>query len=255
MAEGERDRLERMPSRVAVRYGLTPGGRHLAPHGNPIAKIGQEMAARLPGALGEKVAGQFGVDRLKGLLDSIATVRRGGTVSISGVYGGAIDPLPMLDMFDMGIQIRMGQCHVRRWIAEIMPYLEDDTDPLGTADMASHYLPLDRAPRATRSSRRRPTAAPRSFSSPAAPSRRYIRVVRSPTSSLAQSDSRRSAGGRRRYSATSSPSPPGSGGCSAGPHAGGRVRILVLEDDLAVERALTARRHERLAGQDRQDES
>jgi threonine dehydrogenase-like Zn-dependent dehydrogenase len=115
-------------------------------HGNPVTKMGQEVAARLPGALGEKVAGRFAVDRLKGLLDSIATVRRGGTVSISGVYGGAIDPLPMLDMFDKGIQIRMGQCHVRRWISEIMPYLEDDADPLGTADMASHYLPLDQAP-------------------------------------------------------------------------------------------------------------
>jgi threonine dehydrogenase-like Zn-dependent dehydrogenase len=115
-------------------------------HGSPVAKIGQEMASRLPGALGEKVAGQFGVDRLKALLDSIRTVRRGGTVSISGVYGGAIDPLPMMDMFDKGIQLRMGQCHVRRWIAEIMPYLEDGTDPLGTADMASHYLPLEQAP-------------------------------------------------------------------------------------------------------------
>ena len=115
-------------------------------HGNPVAKIGQELAARLPGALGEKAAGQFGVDRLKALLDSIRTVRRGGTLSVSGVYGGAIDPLPMLDMFDKGIQLRMGQCHVRRWIAEIMPYLEDDADPLGTADMASHYLPLDQAP-------------------------------------------------------------------------------------------------------------
>jgi threonine dehydrogenase-like Zn-dependent dehydrogenase len=115
-------------------------------HGNPVTKISQDVAARLPGKLGEKVAEQFGVDRLKGLLDSISTVRRGGTVSISGVYGGAIDPLPMLDMFDKGIQLRMGQCHVRRWIDEIMPYLEDDSDTLGTQDMASHYLPLEQAP-------------------------------------------------------------------------------------------------------------
>jgi threonine dehydrogenase-like Zn-dependent dehydrogenase len=115
-------------------------------HGNPVAKIGQEVASRLPGALGEKMAEQFGVDRLRALLDAMRTVRRGGTVSISGVYGGAIDPLPMMGMFDKGIQIRMGQCHVRRWTSEIMPYLEDDADPLGTADMASHYLPLEQAP-------------------------------------------------------------------------------------------------------------
>jgi threonine dehydrogenase-like Zn-dependent dehydrogenase len=68
-------------------------------------------------------------------------------VSISGVYGGSIDPLPMLDMFDKGVQLRMGQCHVRRWVDEIMPYVLDDADPLGTMDMASHYLPLDEAPR------------------------------------------------------------------------------------------------------------
>jgi threonine dehydrogenase-like Zn-dependent dehydrogenase len=115
-------------------------------HGNPVTKISQSLAARLPGALAEKVAEQFGVDRLQGLMDAIKTVRRGGTVSISGVYGGSIDPMPMMDMFDKGIQIRMGQCHVRRWIDEIMPYLTDDADPLGTTDMASHYLPLDEAP-------------------------------------------------------------------------------------------------------------
>ena len=114
-------------------------------HGNPVARMGQEMAARLPGALGEKVAGQFAVDRLKGLLDSIATVRRAAPLGQRRLRR-SIDPLPIMDMFDKGIQIRMGQCHVRRWIDEIMPYLEDDADPLGTADMASHYLPLEQAP-------------------------------------------------------------------------------------------------------------
>ncbi len=115
-------------------------------HGNPVARLGQTVASRLPGAAGRKVAGHFGVDRLDALLNAIKTVRRGGTVSISGVYGGAKDPLPMMDMFDKGIQIRMGQCHVKRWIDEIMPYLDDDADPLCPGDMASHYLPLEQAP-------------------------------------------------------------------------------------------------------------
>jgi len=115
-------------------------------HGNPAVKLTQDLAARVPGALGEKLTGKLGVDRLKALADSIATVRRGGTVSITGVYGGSIDPLPMMEMFDKGVQLRMGQCHVRRWIDEIMPYLHDDADPLGVEDMASHYLPLDEAP-------------------------------------------------------------------------------------------------------------
>jgi threonine dehydrogenase-like Zn-dependent dehydrogenase len=116
-------------------------------HGNRLTQFGQAATSMLPKAIGERVVEQFAVDRLKGLTDSIATVRRGGTVSITGVYGGAVDPLPMMDMFDKGVQLRMGQCHVRRWVPEIMPHLLDDADPLGTSDMASHYLPLNQAPR------------------------------------------------------------------------------------------------------------
>jgi threonine dehydrogenase-like Zn-dependent dehydrogenase len=115
-------------------------------HGNPVAKMGQAMAAALPAAVGRPVAKHFGVDRLGALLDCIETVRRGGTVSIIGVYGGAVDPMPMLQMFDKGIQLRMGQCHVKRWIDDIMPHLLDDSDPLGTESLATHHLPLDEAP-------------------------------------------------------------------------------------------------------------
>ena len=75
-------------------------------------------------------------------------MRRGGTVSISGVYGGAVDPMPMMQLFDKGIQIRMGQAHVKRWIDEIMPLVSDDDDPLGTEDFATHRLPLAEAPTA-----------------------------------------------------------------------------------------------------------
>lgn len=114
-------------------------------HGSAMAKSTQDLASRLPGALGEKAAEKFGLDRLKALTDSIRSVRRGGTVSVTGVYGGSIDPLPMMEMFDKGISMRLGQCHVKRWIDQIMPYLLEDADPLGTEDMASHYLPLDDA--------------------------------------------------------------------------------------------------------------
>ncbi|WP_181444982.1 serine hydrolase [Micromonospora endophytica] len=74
-------------------------------------------------------------------------VRRGGTVSISGVYGGEVDPLPLMEMFDRGIQLRMGQCHVRRWTDEIVPLLTDE-DPLGVSDLRTHRLPLEQAPQA-----------------------------------------------------------------------------------------------------------
>ena len=88
----------------------------------------------------------MGVDRLAALYEAIKSVRRGGTLSISGVYGGNMDPLPMFELFDKQIQIRMGQANVRRWTDDILPLLLDDSDPLGTADMATHRLPLDEAP-------------------------------------------------------------------------------------------------------------
>ena len=74
-------------------------------------------------------------------------VRRGGTVSIIGVYVGSQDPLPMMQLFDKGVQLRMGQAHVKRWIDDLMPLLTDDSDPLGTEDLTTHRLSLDEAPR------------------------------------------------------------------------------------------------------------
>lgn len=106
------------------------------------------MAERLaPKALAEPLARRTGVDRLSALRTAIDAVRRGGTVSISGVYGGAND-LPMLDLFDKGVQIRMGQAHVKRWVPEILPLLERDEDTFGLDDFVTHRLPLQDAPRA-----------------------------------------------------------------------------------------------------------
>lgn len=115
-------------------------------HGSSVVETAQDLVGRLPGGIGERVSEKFAVDRLSALNEAIRAVRRGGTVSVTGVYGGTIDPLPLMDMFDKGIQLRMGQCHVKRWVDEIMPHLLDDSDPLGTEDMASHYLPLGQAP-------------------------------------------------------------------------------------------------------------
>jgi threonine dehydrogenase-like Zn-dependent dehydrogenase len=144
--------------------------------GSRVAALAQKVAARLPDALGKPMAEKMGVDRLPALTDAIATVRRGGTISITGVYGGAIDPLPMMDMFDKGIQLRMGQTHVRRWLDDLLPLLLDDADPAGTGDLASHYLPLEQAGRGYEVFQRKDEAAPRWCCSRAAPSRRYTRV-------------------------------------------------------------------------------
>jgi threonine dehydrogenase-like Zn-dependent dehydrogenase len=115
-------------------------------HGSPNAKVAQTLVGLLPDALAQPLTDKLAIDRLDALTTALKAVRRGGTVSLSGVYGGEVDPLPMMEMFDRGIQLRMGQCHVKRWIDDILPLVLDDTDPLGTEDLATHVLPLEEAP-------------------------------------------------------------------------------------------------------------
>jgi threonine dehydrogenase-like Zn-dependent dehydrogenase len=89
-----------------------------------------------------------GIDRMSALYDCFDSVRRAGTISISGVYGGQMDPIPMMQLFDKGVSLNMGQAHVKRWIGDILPLVTDDDDPLGTEDFATHKLPLSEAPEA-----------------------------------------------------------------------------------------------------------
>ncbi len=116
-------------------------------HGSAAAKLVQQAAAVMPRSIGGPLAERFSIDRLAALYTAIDLVRRGGTISLSGVYGGMADPMPMLTLFDKQIQMRMGQANVRRWSDEIIPYLTDD-DPLGVDDFATHRVPLTEAPRA-----------------------------------------------------------------------------------------------------------
>jgi threonine dehydrogenase-like Zn-dependent dehydrogenase len=115
-------------------------------HGSPVAGLAQKMTGLLPDAVAAPMMERAGVDRLAALSQCIETVARGGTISLSGVYGGMADPMPMLQMFDKGIQLKMGQAHVKRWIDDLMPLVTDDSDPLGVEDLATHRLPLEQAP-------------------------------------------------------------------------------------------------------------
>ena len=135
-------------------------------HGAPVAGAMQRAAGLLPKAISEPLAKKAGIDRLTALRTAIDAVRRGGTLSIVGVYGGAVDPLPMLDLFDKGVQIRMGQAHVKRWVPEILPLLERDEDVLGLDDFVTHTMPLARRPPPTPCSRRSRTGRSRSCCSP-----------------------------------------------------------------------------------------
>jgi threonine dehydrogenase-like Zn-dependent dehydrogenase len=115
-------------------------------HDSPAGKFAHAVVGALPDALANPMADKMAIDRLGALRTAVKSVRRGGTVSVSGVYGGEVDPMPMMEMFDRGITMRMGQCHVKRWIDDIMPAVLDESDPLGTLDITTHHLPLDRAP-------------------------------------------------------------------------------------------------------------
>ncbi len=116
-------------------------------HGSPVGKVAHQLAGLLPDAVAAPLMKTAGVDRLAALYSAFDIVRRGGTVSLSGVYGGMADPLPMLMIFDKQIQLRMGQANVHRWVPEILPLLLDG-DPLGVDDFATHRVPLDAAPSA-----------------------------------------------------------------------------------------------------------
>ena len=165
------ERLERVRGRGAETIDLDDGGSDAVPekvrdltdgrgpdavidavgleaHGNPIAEAAMKGLALLPKRVQGAVMTQAGIDRLAALHLAIECVRRGGTVSISGVYGGAADPMPLMQMFDKQIQFRMGQANVRRWSDDILRLLGEDEDHLGVESFATHRLPLEEAPAA-----------------------------------------------------------------------------------------------------------
>ena len=115
-------------------------------HGNPVAAFAQAAVVIIPDAIARPAMEKAGIDRLAALHAGIDLVRRGGTLSLSGVYAGEADILPMKTMFDKQISLRMGQCNVRNWIDDLLPLVEDSADPLAVGDLATHHVPLDRAP-------------------------------------------------------------------------------------------------------------
>jgi threonine dehydrogenase-like Zn-dependent dehydrogenase len=161
------ERLERVRSRGIEAFELdgglvgrireTTGGRGpdsvidavgMEAHGAPVGKLIQQMTSFVPDAIAARMMEKAGIDRLSALHLAIELVRRGGTISLAGVYGGMADPLPMLVLFDKQVQLRMGQANVRRWVDQLMPLVAGDDDPLGVEGFATHRLPLDQAPRA-----------------------------------------------------------------------------------------------------------
>jgi threonine dehydrogenase-like Zn-dependent dehydrogenase len=149
-ATGTADRLIEMtsgrgPDAIIDAVGMEARGHDETVTGK-LAEAAQRATGLLPDRAARKVTDVAAVDRLDALHVAVRAVRRGGTVSVSGVYGGAIDPMPMMEMFDRGIQLCMGQAHVKRWIDDLMPMVTDAGDPLGVTGFATHHLALEQAP-------------------------------------------------------------------------------------------------------------
>ena len=117
-------------------------------HGAPVGRLAHRLTALLPDVAAQKLIETAGIDRLSALHMAIEVVQRGGTVSLSGVYGGAASPMPLIQMFDKQINVRMGQANVKRWMDNLLPLVVDEADPLGVEDFATHRIPLDEGPHA-----------------------------------------------------------------------------------------------------------
>ena len=91
-----------------------------------------------------KHAVRLETDRPTALRQAIQACRKGGTVSIPGVYGGLVDKFPLGAAFSKGLKIRMGQTHVQRYMPALLEtILAGEIDP---AEIVTHRLPLDEAP-------------------------------------------------------------------------------------------------------------
>ena len=114
-------------------------------HGQAGIGLAQKAVGLLPDAIAKKAMTTAGVDRMTAFNTAADAVARGGTISLSGVYVGTADPVPLMTLFDKQVAIRMGQCNVQRWRDEILPLVEDPSDPLGTEDLVTHDRPLEDA--------------------------------------------------------------------------------------------------------------
>ena len=85
-----------------------------------------------------------GADRGHALRQALLAVRKGGRVSIPGVYGGMLDKWPLGAMMEKGLEIRGGQTHVQKYTADLLQRIE--AGEIDTTFLISHRLPLEEAP-------------------------------------------------------------------------------------------------------------
>jgi threonine dehydrogenase-like Zn-dependent dehydrogenase len=98
-------------------------------HSAPFGKLASSWPGCSPRR--RRAAHAYRRDRLAAFHLAIDLVRRGGTVSLAGVYGGMLYPVPMLVLFDKQVQLRTGQVNVKRWVRR----------PAGRGGLRHHRLP------------------------------------------------------------------------------------------------------------------
>ena len=87
----------------------------------------------------------IGADRGGALREAIFACRKGGRISMPGVYGGYLDKFPLGALMEKGLQVKTGQTHVQRYTKELLDLIREDK--IDTTYMISHRLPLEDAPR------------------------------------------------------------------------------------------------------------
>jgi threonine dehydrogenase-like Zn-dependent dehydrogenase len=113
-----------------------------------IDAVGLEAHGTGPLALYDRVATsvRFETDRSTALREAIHACRKGGTVSLAGVYGGYLDKFPMGAAFNKALRFRMGQTPVHRYLRPLLERI--GKGEIDATDLITHRMPLDRAPEA-----------------------------------------------------------------------------------------------------------
>lgn len=84
-------------------------------------------------------------DRPTALRQAIVACRKGGTVSIPGVYGGLLDKMPFGASFSKGLTLKMGQTHVHKYLPSLLGRIQNgEIDP---SFVITHQMKLDEAPK------------------------------------------------------------------------------------------------------------
>jgi threonine dehydrogenase-like Zn-dependent dehydrogenase len=91
-----------------------------------------------------KMAVKLSTDRPGALRQAIMACRKGGTLSVPGVYIGLLDKIPFGALMNKGLTVRTGQTHVQRYLAPLLKTIEDGKiDP---SFVITHRRPLEEGP-------------------------------------------------------------------------------------------------------------